>query len=385
MTAVIILGAIVCAPRANITTIDNDITAWFSKEDPVYRDYERFRAEFGGTRSLIVALAADSPDRIFSRDTLQFIEQVSGDIERVDTVNRVDSLASATIVKAIEGRGRRPRRSSAAGRRGLAVSRASAHRRAERRSASRRSRLGRRQGHRDRGQLRRRPHRQGTQRRDPEDPRHHRSAAAAGRPRLLQRQPRNQRDLQPDHARQPAQVHPSDFPDHDPGAVCRVSLLAQDGAGDVRRPHQHPVDARSLLLHGIQLQRPVEHARAAGRRAGDCRRRAHDAALGRGEAAGGQRGGVQGNGCAPGRTALRRQCDDRARDAVARHQQCRRRPLVRHRFRRRDHGRLRDLARARADAAHVREAVDDGGAAREVPGRADAANRAPVLLAARGW
>ncbi len=37
------LGALVLAPRANITEIDNDITAWFSKDDPVYRDYERFR------------------------------------------------------------------------------------------------------------------------------------------------------------------------------------------------------------------------------------------------------------------------------------------------------------------------------------------------------
>ncbi|MBA3295704.1 MAG: RND family transporter, partial [Acidobacteria bacterium] len=103
MTAAIILGALFCAPRANITKIDNDITAWFAKDDPVYRDYERFREEFGGTRSLIVALTADSSDRLFSRDTLQFIEQVSGDIERVDTVQRVDSLASATIVKAIPG------------------------------------------------------------------------------------------------------------------------------------------------------------------------------------------------------------------------------------------------------------------------------------------
>ncbi|MEO5894859.1 MAG: DUF1302 family protein, partial [Vicinamibacterales bacterium] len=103
MSAMIILGALVCAPRANISKIDNDITAWFSKEDPVYRDYERFRAEFGGTRSLIVALRADTADRIFTRDTLKFIEQVSGDIERVDTVHRVDSLASATIVKAIKG------------------------------------------------------------------------------------------------------------------------------------------------------------------------------------------------------------------------------------------------------------------------------------------
>src|SRR5215207_1115936 len=103
MSAFIILGAFICAPRANITRIDNDMTAWFSKEDPIYRDYERFRAEFGGTRSLIIALAADSSDRIFSRDTLQFIEQVSGDIERVYTVHRVDSLASATIVKALKG------------------------------------------------------------------------------------------------------------------------------------------------------------------------------------------------------------------------------------------------------------------------------------------
>src|SRR5829696_189275 len=103
MSAFIVLGAIICAPRANVTRIDNDITAWFSKEDPVYRDYERFRTEFGGTRSLIVALSADTSDRIFSRDTLQFIEQVSRDIERVDTVQRVDSLASATIVKALKG------------------------------------------------------------------------------------------------------------------------------------------------------------------------------------------------------------------------------------------------------------------------------------------
>jgi hypothetical protein len=97
----IVGGAVILAPRANVTRIDNDITAWFSKQDPVYRDYERFRQEFGGTRTLIVALQADSPARLFSRDTLQFIEQVTRDIERVDTVTRVDSLATATTVEAI--------------------------------------------------------------------------------------------------------------------------------------------------------------------------------------------------------------------------------------------------------------------------------------------
>ena len=103
MSAFLVLGAIVCLPSANITHIDNDITAWFSKDDPVYRDYERFRQEFGGTRTLIVAVKADTPERLFSRETLTFIEEVTADIERVETVNRVDSLATATIVEALQG------------------------------------------------------------------------------------------------------------------------------------------------------------------------------------------------------------------------------------------------------------------------------------------
>jgi predicted RND superfamily exporter protein len=100
LSALIIAGALLAIPRVNITHIDNDITAWFSKDDPVYKDYERFRAEFGGTRSLIIALKADSADRLFAADTLHFIERISGDIERVDTVQRVASLATATIVQA---------------------------------------------------------------------------------------------------------------------------------------------------------------------------------------------------------------------------------------------------------------------------------------------
>ena len=96
-----VLGALLSIPRANITHIDNDITAWFSKSDPVYQDYERFRQEFGGTRTLIIALEAGSPDQLFSAGTLAYIEQISGDIERVDTVQRVDSLATATVVDAV--------------------------------------------------------------------------------------------------------------------------------------------------------------------------------------------------------------------------------------------------------------------------------------------
>ena len=101
LSVLIVLGAIAQAPRANITRIDNDITAWFSKADPVYQDYERFRAEFGGTRALIIAIKADSADRLFSRETLRVIDAISGDIERVETVERVNSLATATIVEAM--------------------------------------------------------------------------------------------------------------------------------------------------------------------------------------------------------------------------------------------------------------------------------------------
>jgi uncharacterized protein len=101
MSVFIVVCAIAFAPRANITHIDNDISAWFGADDPVYRDYERFRDEFGGSRTLIVALKADSADRLFSRPTLDFISQVTGDIERVDTVERVASLATATTVEAV--------------------------------------------------------------------------------------------------------------------------------------------------------------------------------------------------------------------------------------------------------------------------------------------
>jgi predicted RND superfamily exporter protein len=102
LSGFIVLVAVAFAPRANITKIDNDIGAWFGKDDPVFRDYERFREEFGGSRTLIIAIKADSADRLFSRTTLDFIRQVSGDIERVDTVERVASLSTATTVEALK-------------------------------------------------------------------------------------------------------------------------------------------------------------------------------------------------------------------------------------------------------------------------------------------
>ena len=46
LSALIVLGALLLAPRASITRIDNDLTAWFSRDDPVYLEYQRFQDEF---------------------------------------------------------------------------------------------------------------------------------------------------------------------------------------------------------------------------------------------------------------------------------------------------------------------------------------------------
>jgi uncharacterized protein len=98
-TAVVVLGALASVPSANFTDLDNDITAWFSKDDPVFQEYERFRKEFGGTRNLIIALEGDT---IFTARGLALIAEVSEEIKRVETVDRVHCLATATIVDATD-------------------------------------------------------------------------------------------------------------------------------------------------------------------------------------------------------------------------------------------------------------------------------------------
>lgn len=101
LSGFIVLGAVVLAPRAQIQTIDNDLTAWFSVDDPVYQEYVRFREEFGGTRTVIIAIQAPSRERLFSTEGFAFLDKISGDIERVQAVRRVSSLATATVVDAL--------------------------------------------------------------------------------------------------------------------------------------------------------------------------------------------------------------------------------------------------------------------------------------------
>jgi predicted RND superfamily exporter protein len=96
LTAGITLGFLLLAPGTSLTDIDNDITMWISRDDPIYQTYERFRKEFGGQRLLLIALQSE---RLFTPESLEFIRAVTGDIERVGHVERVQSLATANIVR----------------------------------------------------------------------------------------------------------------------------------------------------------------------------------------------------------------------------------------------------------------------------------------------
>ncbi len=98
LSAFILVGAAGLAPLTNFTDLDNDISAWISKSDPVYLTYEDFRQEFGGARVLLIALQGDG---VFTPAGLAAIRDMSEEIRRVRLVERVDSLATANVVRAL--------------------------------------------------------------------------------------------------------------------------------------------------------------------------------------------------------------------------------------------------------------------------------------------
>lgn len=106
LSAALLAGAIGLLPRAFVTAVDNDLGAWFSRSDPLYRDYDRFQAEFGGTQPLIVALRSEraAPDApaagLFTRERLEALEEITEVVARIASVHRVQSLATATVLRA---------------------------------------------------------------------------------------------------------------------------------------------------------------------------------------------------------------------------------------------------------------------------------------------
>jgi predicted RND superfamily exporter protein len=101
LCAIILAGTVFFAPKLNVTDIDNDLTMWISKDEPIYQQYERFRHEFGGQRLLLIAFQSDE---LFTPHSLEFIRLVTDEIERVSTVERVQSLATANVVIGLPAR-----------------------------------------------------------------------------------------------------------------------------------------------------------------------------------------------------------------------------------------------------------------------------------------
>lgn len=96
LSAGVVLGALLCARFASLDNLNNDLSAWVAKDSAEYREYDRFRQEFGGGRTLIVALESDA---LFTPAGLSYIERVTREIEREPLVERVQSLATANIVR----------------------------------------------------------------------------------------------------------------------------------------------------------------------------------------------------------------------------------------------------------------------------------------------
>ena len=257
---------------------------WISKDDPVY---QHLRAVPPGVRRPAHLIVALQSDRLFTPEALEFIRQVTGDIERVDTVERVQSLATANIVRSLPagpdgddgGIEVQPLLDES-------IDEAAA-------AAARRTRCS------DdpllRGDLvsedgtvtaivvtfdedRIDDVRAGVIERDPRssiDPR-----LPAGMQRVLQRQPRDQRDLQPRHARRTRRnLTPPILAADGRRHLRDVPLVAHHRAADRRGARQRRLDDGPVRADGVHLQRARQHAAAAGDDPGHRRRRAHRAAL----------------------------------------------------------------------------------------------------------
>lgn len=98
LLGVAVLGVLWLAPKIDLADLDDDLTTWLSKDDPIYQTYERFRREFGEQQPILIAVKSD---HLFTPDVLRFIRDVTDDLQRVDTVERVDSLATANVVETL--------------------------------------------------------------------------------------------------------------------------------------------------------------------------------------------------------------------------------------------------------------------------------------------
>ena len=95
IAAAVLLTSIFLLPYVKGFEIENDLAAWFEHDDPYWVTYREYRKEFGGTRTLIVAIESQE---LFTRPVLLYLRRLSEDLERLPHVLRVYSLATANRV-----------------------------------------------------------------------------------------------------------------------------------------------------------------------------------------------------------------------------------------------------------------------------------------------
>ena len=98
LLALIMISTIVFAMFINMD-LDNTISAWFAKEDPISINYNSFRDTFEGGRYIIVAVRSQ---KLFSKEVLGYIKAKSDELKDIDLAKRVHSLANANKVVGTE-------------------------------------------------------------------------------------------------------------------------------------------------------------------------------------------------------------------------------------------------------------------------------------------
>jgi hypothetical protein len=95
VAAAVLLASPFLLPHAKGLEFENELTAWFEWDDPVYSTYRHYRDEFGGTRTLIVVVESDE---LFSLPVLTYLKELSDKLERLPHALRVYSLGTANRV-----------------------------------------------------------------------------------------------------------------------------------------------------------------------------------------------------------------------------------------------------------------------------------------------
>jgi len=75
--------------------IDNSLKADFAEDDPDYKAYENFRDVFEGGSYFVVILESE---RLFTYNVLRYIKDVTDELEYIEEVDRVHSIANANKI-----------------------------------------------------------------------------------------------------------------------------------------------------------------------------------------------------------------------------------------------------------------------------------------------